>query len=81
MAYPGAFVSVSLAAASDDKSEVKEIDKIVHALSEDTGWWPVATHNAAGALKYIEYEFTDWDALDKFVLQFVGDTPALKNKI
>lgn len=106
MAHPGAFISVSLAAASGDKSEVKEIDKIVHALSEDTGWWPVATHNAAGALKYIEYdffkkwimkriskksdgptdtsqdyEFTNWDALDKFVLQFVGDIPALKNKI
>jgi len=106
MAFPGAFVSVSLAAASDDESETKEIDKIVHALCEDTGWWPVATHNAAGALKYIEYdffkkwimkrisqksggpidtsqdyEFTNWDELDKFVLQFVKEVPALKSKI
>ncbi len=106
MALPGAFVSVSLAMASDDKSDAAEIDKIVHSLSEDTGWWPVVTHNAAGALKYSEYdyfkkwmmkriskksdgptdtsqdyEFTDWDALEKFVLQFVHDAPALKSKI
>lgn len=106
MAYPGAFVSVSLAMASEDKSDAAEIDKIAHGLSEDTGWWPVVTHNAAGALKYTEYdyfkrwmmkriskksdgptdtsqdyEFTDWDALDKFVLQFVNDVPMLKSKI
>ena len=106
MAFPGAFVSVSLAMASDDKSDAAEIDKIVHRLSEDTGWWPVVTHNAAGALKYSEYdyfkkwmmkriskksdgptdttqdyEFTDWDALDEFVLQFANDVPMLKSKI
>lgn len=106
MAFPGAFVSVSLAVASDDKSEVDSIEKIVHELSEKTGWWPVMTHHAAGALKYLEYdyfkrwmmkriskksngpidttqdyEFTDWDALDRFIDQFSNDLPVLRNKI
>lgn len=57
MAVPGAFVSVSMAVASDEESSSAEIDKIVHGLCEDTGWWPVVTHNAAGALKYLEYDF------------------------
>lgn len=106
MAIPTAFVSVSMAVASGDKADAADIDYIVHTLSEDTNWWPVVTHNAAGALKYTEYdyfkkwmmkrisrksngptdtsqdyEFTDWDALDKFALQFVSDVPALKSKI
>ncbi len=106
MAFPGAFVSVSLAVASKDKSEVDEIEKIVHDLSETTGWWPVMKHHAAGALKYLEYdyfkrwimkriakksagpidtsqdyEFTDWDALDRFIDQFCHDLPLLKDKI
>lgn len=106
MAFPGAFVSVSMAVASGEQSDAAEIDKIVHELSEDTNWWPVVTHNAAGALKYLaydffkkwmmrriaeksggptdtsqDYEYTDWDELDKFILQFAQDVPALKSKI
>ncbi|MEM8541406.1 MAG: flavodoxin domain-containing protein [Pseudomonadota bacterium] len=106
MAVPGAFVSVSMAVASDDESSAAEIDKIVHELCDDTGWWPVVTHNAAGALKYLEYEFfkkwmmqriskksggptdasqdyefTNWEKLDDFVLQLVKDVPVLKSKI
>lgn len=106
MAVPGAFVSVSMAVASDGGSGSAEIDKIVHGLSEETGWWPVETHNAAGALKYLEYDFfkkwmmqrisaksggptdasqdyeyTNWEELDGFVLQFVKDVPVLKSKI
>ena len=57
MARPGAFVSVSLTAASDDKSELAEIDTIVEKFSAETGWWPVSIHHAAGALKYTEYDF------------------------
>ena len=52
-----AFVSVSLTAASDDKSGLAEIDTIVEKFSAETGWWPVSIHHAAGALKYTEYDF------------------------
>ena len=57
MARPGAFISVSLAAASADKSEVAEVADYVEKFSKETSWWPVAIHNAAGALKYTEYDF------------------------
>jgi len=57
MARPGAFVSVSLTAASADESEIAELDQIVEKFSQETGWWPVSIHNAAGALKYTEYDF------------------------
>ncbi len=57
MARPGAFISVSLAAASADKSEVEEVGEYVEKFSKETGWWPVSIHNAAGALKYTEYDF------------------------
>jgi menaquinone-dependent protoporphyrinogen oxidase len=106
MARPGAFISVSLAAASDDFSELDDIAKLVSDFSHETAWWPVTVHHAAGALKYTEYdffrrwmlkrivgkeggptdtshdhEFTDWIALDSFVVKFVGDVPELAGKI
>ena len=57
MARPGAFISVSLAAASANKDEVAEIGDYVEKFSKETGFWPVAIHNAAGALKFTEYDF------------------------
>lgn len=57
MARPGAFVSVSLSAASDNESEVNEIGEIVEKFSKETSWWPISVHHAAGALKYTEYDF------------------------
>jgi len=106
MARPGAFVSVSLAAASSDEAERAEIADYVETFSKETGWWPVSVHNAAGALKYTEYdffrrwmlkriagkeggptdtskdyEFTDWDALDGFVTEFVKEAPTVAGKI
>lgn len=106
MARPGAFVSVSLAAASSEGSELAEIGDYVEAFSKETGWWPVSIHHAAGALKYTEYdffrrwmlkriagkeggptdtskdyEFTDWDALDRFVAEFTDQAPAVAGKV
>ncbi|GAB4353441.1 MAG: hypothetical protein Kow0026_11540 [Oricola sp.] len=106
MARPGAFVSVSLSAASSDESELAEIADYVEAFCKETGWWPVSVHHAAGALKYTEYdffrrwmlkrivgkeggptdtskdyEFTDWDALDRFVSEFVEQAPTVAGKI
>lgn len=106
MARPGAFVSVSLAAASSVDEELEEVAKYVEEFSEETGWWPLSVHHAAGALKYTEYdffrrwmlkriaakeggptdtsrdyEFTDWDALDGFIDNFVAQAPAVAGKI
>jgi menaquinone-dependent protoporphyrinogen oxidase len=106
MARPGAFVSVSLAAASSEEKELAEVGEYVEEFSKETGWWPVSIHHAAGALKYTEYdffrrwmlkrivakeggptdtnqdyEFTDWDALDRFVANFVEQAPAVAGKI
>ena len=57
MARPGAFVSVSLTAVSDDPAERAELDPIVEEFSNETGWWPISVHHAAGALKYTEYDY------------------------
>ncbi|MFN3546451.1 MAG: flavodoxin domain-containing protein [Mesorhizobium sp.] len=54
---PGAFVSVSLAAASPFPEEHAEIQKITGVLFEQTGWKPLMVHQAAGALKYPQYDF------------------------
>lgn len=54
---PSAFVSVSLAAASPFPEEHAEIQKITEKLFETTGWRPMMVHQAAGALKYPEYDF------------------------
>lgn len=106
MARPGAFISVSLAAASSERGELDEVADYVEEFSKETGWWPVSIHNAAGALKYTEYdffrrwmlkriagkeggptdtskdyEFTDWDALDRFVVEFAEQAPAVAGKI
>lgn len=57
MARPGAFLSVSLTAAGHDPNEMVELNEIVSAFSEETGWWPVTVHHVAGALKYTEYDY------------------------
>ena len=57
MARPGAFVTVSLTAAGDDQTEWEDLREIAARFSEETGWWPVSVHHAAGALKYTEYDF------------------------
>ncbi len=54
---PSAFVSVSLASASPFPEEHAEIQKITERLFEQTGWRPAMVHQAAGALKYPEYDF------------------------
>ncbi len=54
---PGAFVSVSLAAASPFPEEHAEIHDITNALFAQTGWKPMMVHQAAGALKYPQYDF------------------------
>ena len=54
---PTALVTVSLAIASDNENERAEARTYPEKLQEQTGWLPDARHDAAGALKYVEYDF------------------------
>ncbi|MBF2709680.1 flavodoxin domain-containing protein [Flavobacterium soyangense] len=54
---PGAFFSVSLAAASEMEEEHLEVQKITNEFLEQTGWKPLMTTQIAGALKYTEYDY------------------------
>lgn len=54
---PGAFFSVSLAAASNVADEHCKVQKITTDFLEETGWRPLLTSQIAGALKYIEYDY------------------------
>lgn len=54
---PSALVTVSLAIASELKEERKEAESYPQTLIDRTGWKPDMLHNAAGALKYVEYDF------------------------
>lgn len=54
---PTALVTVSLAIASRNKKERDEAANFPRELEQITGWRATAEHNAAGALKYLEYDF------------------------
>lgn len=54
---PNAFVSVSLAAASDDQDDLEGIEVCAQKLFEHTGWTPDHVHHAAGAFRYTQYDF------------------------
>lgn len=97
-AVPNAFVSVSLGINSDNEEERAEAEAYPAKLEKKTGFRPRRIHNAAGALKFLEYdffkrivmrriaekeggpvdtsmdfEFTDWDALEAFVAEFAKE--------
>lgn len=54
---PGAFISVSLFIRSEFEEEREEARLYPDALAAETGWTPRMTLNAAGALRYTEYDF------------------------
>ncbi len=54
---PSAFISVSMAAASKFDAEHSEIQKIAEHFLEGVGWHPALVHQAAGALRFSEYDF------------------------
>ncbi|MEM1376101.1 MAG: flavodoxin domain-containing protein [Pseudomonadota bacterium] len=61
MARPGLFLSVSLSALEDEEADRAVLDELVGGFSNETDWWPLAVHHAAGALKYSEYDyFRQW---------------------
>lgn len=56
-AVPNALITVSLAIASKNEDEREEAMSFPAKLAEQTGWNPLERHHAAGALKYLEYDF------------------------
>jgi menaquinone-dependent protoporphyrinogen oxidase len=56
-AVHSAFVSVSLSIYSDNEDERAEARGFAETLAAESGWTPRVTHHAAGALRYIEYDF------------------------
>ncbi len=54
---PTAFVSVSLSIASPYETERAESALYPDGLEKRTGWKADRIHHAAGALKYVEYDF------------------------
>jgi menaquinone-dependent protoporphyrinogen oxidase len=56
-ARPNAFLSVSLAAASDDEDDVQGLRQCVSHFTQQTEWTPQRTHHVAGAFRYTSYDF------------------------
>ncbi|NJO37739.1 MAG: protoporphyrinogen oxidase [Rhizobiales bacterium] len=56
-ARPGAFISVSLSMASDDKEDRLDAEDCAKRFLDDAGWTPTVTHLVAGALRYTQYDF------------------------
>ena len=54
---PSALVTVSLGIASEHEDERLEAQAFPTQLAEASGWVPALRHDAAGALKYLEYDF------------------------
>ncbi len=56
-AMPSAFLSVSLAAASDDPDELQDIERIARDFTEKTGWAPGKIVHVVGAFRFTRYDF------------------------
>ncbi len=54
---PTLFLSVSLAAAGDNKGDWAEIEACVARFREATGWTPGRVEHVAGAFRFTEYDF------------------------
>lgn len=64
---PSALITVSLAIASQYEDERKEAQGYPYLLGEATAWVPDMRHNAAGAIKYLEYNFFKRYAMRRIV--------------
>lgn len=56
-ARPNAFLSVSLAAASDDSGDLTGLKQCVDKFIAETGWTPGSIHHVAGAFRFTAYGF------------------------
>jgi menaquinone-dependent protoporphyrinogen oxidase len=66
-AVPSAFFSVSLSAASKNRNEVEEAERIARAFPAAHGWKPCFIQSVAGRLAYREYNF-----LIRFIVQRIA---------
>lgn len=71
---PSGFLSVSLAAASNDPESWQELEEITAQFLEDTEWKPAGVEQVAGALLYSKYDF-----FKRFIMRLIaqhegGDT-------
>jgi menaquinone-dependent protoporphyrinogen oxidase len=54
---PAAFISVSLAAASNDPEDLEGIATCAEQFKTRTGWTRAEIHHVAGAFRFTEYDF------------------------
>ncbi len=66
-ARPNAFLSVSLAAASDDEDDARGLEQCLANFTQQTGWIPRRTHHVAGAFRYTSYDF-----LKRWALKYIA---------
>ncbi|MDX1639676.1 MAG: flavodoxin domain-containing protein, partial [Balneolaceae bacterium] len=64
---PGALLSVSLTAASDEPDSWKELEQITEDFLTKTGWNPDIVEQVAGALRYSKYNF-----FKKFIMRMIA---------
>lgn len=56
-ARPSAFIAVSLCAAGINPPDWEDADQCVARFQNETLWSPTAVHQAAGAIRYSQYDF------------------------
>ena len=66
-AVPSAFFSVSLSAASKNRNEVEEAERIARAFPSTHGWRPTLILSVAGRLAYREY-----NVLIRFIMKRIA---------
>ncbi len=62
-AMPTMFLSVSLAAASDDETDLADLGTYGDRFVSETGWKPGRIKYVAGAFKFTEYDFFKYWAM------------------
>lgn len=71
---PGAFVAVSLTAATTDQQARDALCRIVDTFCRQTGWHPGITRHVAGALRYSRYGCLKRAIMKRIAKRRGGDT-------
>jgi menaquinone-dependent protoporphyrinogen oxidase len=66
-ARPSAFISVSLSVAGLNPHDWEGLDQCLARFEHETLWTPKAVHQAAGAIRYSQYDF-----FKRLALQFIA---------
>jgi len=77
---PTLFLSVSLAAASEDREDREGLDACLSRLVEDTGWKPGRVEQVAGAFRFSEYDFFRAWAMRRIAAERDETVDTTKNK-